>query len=217
MRDEHSDSLLYLRLEVFPTAFPYKSAQYLSIYVNGVEVMKYCAPGLECGADYYACLADYDVSNFVQPAQGGTLEVQVTATGLKPSICDHNGYPLFVRMTIHDTNDPHTQAPSLPGEQQQGGGGGYASLSSFDVSYQVKPGFMLSMALWGVVGSVFGAFAARFRSDKKKAHSVVVFKWYALSDSTAPHCTGHVMNVVCDVLMLLVCDAMWCYTVLLWI
>ena len=174
---DSDDSSLYLRVEVFPTAYPYKTAQYVTIYVNGVEVLPYCSPGIECGSDYFVCLADYDVSQQLMSANGGSLEVFVTSTGLSPSICDYNGYPLFVRFTLHDTNDPLTQAPSI---YLEGSDEGDARLSSFHLSYQVKPGFMISLALWGLVGALFGAWASRFRASANNRDLLVFFKWYVV-------------------------------------
>jgi hypothetical protein len=166
------DSDLYLRVEIIPTAFPYKSAQYVSIFVNGNEIMKYCAPGIDCGTDFYSCLADYDIAEHLSPESGGSLEITVTSTGLKPSICDYNGYPLYVRFTIHDTNDPQTQAPSIHVDEST-----YNSLSSFNVSYHVKPGFMLSMAAWGALGALFGMFMFNSRNNKTSRGLVVSFAW----------------------------------------
>jgi hypothetical protein len=123
-----------MRVEVFPTEYPYKMYQYVTIYINGGSVMDYCAPGIECGSDYFVCMADYDVTNYVAPAQGGSLQVTVTSTGVEPSICDYNGYPLFVRFTVHDTDPQPTQAPSVYVEEEG------APVSSFILSYQVKPG-----------------------------------------------------------------------------
>lgn len=170
---ESNGTRLYLRVEVFPTAYPYQTAQYVTIYLNGVEIMPYCAPGIECGTDFFVCLADYDVTEHVLPNNGGSLAVGVTSTGVLPSICDYNGYPLFMRFTVHDTDDPQTQAPSIFIEENDSN----SHLSSFNLSYHVQPGFMLTLAIWGLVGALCGGWAARFRNSTKVKDLVVTFKW----------------------------------------
>jgi hypothetical protein len=170
---ESTDTKLYLRVEVFPTAFPFLTAQFVTIYVNGVNVMDYCAPGIECGSDYYLCLADYDVSNHVLSTGGGSLQVTVTATGLSPSICDKNGYSLFMRFTLHDTATPQTQAPSIHIEEVSS----TTPLSNIQLNYQVKPGFMLSLAVWVALGALVGLGVSRFRAESINHDRLVIFSW----------------------------------------
>ena len=105
---------LYLTVDVWPTHFENKGLQFAIVMINGIIVDPYCTPDEECGLDFYTCFYDMDVQSYIREAQGGSLKVEVISTGTS-SVCDHMGYPLFVRMFLRDslpTNQP-TSMPSI--------------------------------------------------------------------------------------------------------
>ena len=167
-----NDTGLFLSVEVYPTAFPFKTVHYVSIYVNDVMLSEFCTPGRECGEEFYTCLHDIDVKNYTSSLRGGSLVVNVVSTGLQSSICDYRGYPLYVRFTLSESPTIMTESPSLPMEQTS------SDTLGLLVSYEVKTGFVMILVGWATVGAFFGVWIRKIRIndvDKK----LISFRWYA--------------------------------------
>jgi hypothetical protein len=93
---------LYLTVKVYPTSFAETSTQQAMIYVDGNLINGFCRPGADCGLDFYTCLSDVDVADFVTMSQGGSLLIEVKTVDVYSTECDHKGYPLYVDISLSD-------------------------------------------------------------------------------------------------------------------
>ena len=122
----NNDSPLYLSVEVYVTSYAFKSTQWASIKVNGVFVQEYCLPGASCTGDWYPCLLNMDISNFVQPELGGSLSIEVSVSaGVKTGSCNYpgTGFSLYTRMNLRGTvptGIPTGEPSGVPSRQPSG-------------------------------------------------------------------------------------------------
>jgi hypothetical protein len=85
-----------VHVEVFDTDF-LSSYEYVTVYVNGVEVVAEChAGGVDCGTTFSTCLNDHLVQ---YTRNGQPISITVTATS-SVNICPHLGYYLYVRYSL---------------------------------------------------------------------------------------------------------------------
>ena len=91
---------MYLSVAVFPTDFAMVGNQWASVMLNGLVIDEYCSPDESCGKHWFPCVKEMQVSPHIMQANGGSLLVEVSSTGVLPSQCDYRGYPLYVRVDL---------------------------------------------------------------------------------------------------------------------
>jgi hypothetical protein len=97
---------LYLTVEVFPTDYENRGDQYARVKLNGGIIDEFCSPDQRCGKDFYTCVAWMEISRNISSAEGGSLEIEVSSSGVKTGPCDYLGYPLYARVYITELAPP---------------------------------------------------------------------------------------------------------------
>jgi hypothetical protein len=97
---------MYLSVAVYPTNYENSANQWATVKLNGNVIAKYCTPDQSCGDRFFPCVSYMDVSRNVSGAQGGSLLVEVSSSGVKAGPCDYQGYPLHARVFLSESLPP---------------------------------------------------------------------------------------------------------------
>lgn len=99
-----------LRVEIYETDFDDLENEYAKTRINGVYIDSPCSSGVRHGNKFYACFRDLSVFDLIS---NGVLNVLVTAE-YDVNNYPHNGYLLYVRMSLTDMPYPTGQPTTLP-------------------------------------------------------------------------------------------------------
>ena len=91
-------SPLYLSVEVYTTSFWNMATQWVSVRINDIVIQQYCTPGAACTGEWYLCLSNYNIANYVKPYLGGSMVIEVSASaGVNTGPCNYpgTGYSLY--------------------------------------------------------------------------------------------------------------------------
>jgi len=106
----NNNNTLYLSVDVMPTNFEHKAFQWATVTVNGEVVVPYCTPGKACSSKWFSCLRNLDVTEYLTPAYGGSVTVEVSTHGVESGPCDYEGCPLYAQVTLTE-EIPHDDEP----------------------------------------------------------------------------------------------------------
>jgi len=112
-RYTRNNESMFLSVSVFPTDYAQKANQWATVKLNGEVIRAYCTPDESCGRDWFSCVVNLNVSGVVSPANGGSLDVEVSSFGVRHSECDVDGFPLLARVVLTESTPSDVDAISV--------------------------------------------------------------------------------------------------------